>query len=161
MAETPPQACWDITMIQASQTHARRQWATLGMLLRQARGAPDAPPWDDEREDVRTWQDLHGALALHQGEAHAHIRAAVHLLTQRLQDRCGAAGSPDPTPDDMWAWLRWHVETLDMEEVDAAVEERRQGHTHLERFCRTNASRGRWEELTRKAGSGAVPPETR
>ena len=144
MAETPPQAFWDITMIQATQAHARRQWATLDMFLRQARGAPDAPPWDDEREDVRTWQDLNGALALHQGEAHHLIREAVHILVERLQDRFGAAGSPDPTPDEMCAWLRWQVETLDMDEIDEAVEERGQGHTQLQRFHRTNPSRGMW-----------------
>jgi hypothetical protein len=141
MSQPQSQSFWDVTMMQAKQAYERRQWATLDMLLHQASAARDAPPWDEDREDVRTWEDLFHAVTLHQIDAHTHIRAAVHLMLVRLQDYCGAAGAPDPTMQDLCGWLRAEVETLDMDAVDEAAEERWRDYDIPRRYLRTNLER--------------------
>jgi hypothetical protein len=141
MSEPEPQTYFDVLMMQAAQAHERRQWATLAMLLWQAREAPDVPPWDDERQDVQIWHELRTAVVLHQGRAHALIRAGVYLLLTRLQERCGAVGAPDPTTQDLCGWLRTEVERPDMELVEEAVEERWRGADISRQFLRTNAQR--------------------
>jgi len=127
MDEEQRQTFWAVTMIEVKQAYARRQWATVRELLAQARDAPDAPILEDdcEREDVRTWEGLMDALVLHQLDAHRLVCAAVRLLVRRAQEREGASGGPDPTPQEQWRQLLADVEELDMDEVDAAAEGRR------------------------------------
>ena len=141
MLEPEPEAYFDVLMMQAAQAHERRQWATLDMLLTQARWAPDAPPWDDECQDVNAWHELRTAVVLHQGRAHALLRAGVRLLLTRMQDRFGAAGASDPTMQDLCDWLRTEVESLDMDLVDELVEDEWRGADISPQFLRTNTER--------------------
>ena len=143
MAETQPQVFWEVCLLEAAQARERRQWATLDLLLDRARGAPDAPSLDDEdREDVRTWHALHIALVGHHCDAGALIRAAVHLLLTRAQDRFGAVGAPDPSVQELCAWLRTEAETLatvELDAVDEEVEERWRGPQFPRRWLRRPA----------------------
>ena len=141
MSESEPQTSFDVLMMQAQQAHKRRQWATLDTLLRQARWAPDAPPWEEERFAVEAWEELAAALATHQSQAHALIHAVVQILIRRVRERYGAVGAPHPTFHALCDWLQTEVETLDMELVEEAVEERWRGADISRQFLRTNAQR--------------------
>src|SRR5262245_28890541 len=118
MLQSEPQRYWDVTLLEAEQAKKRRQWATLYTLLIQARDAPDAPPVEDYgRQDVNLWHDLWTAHTLHLMDAHALIRAAIHLLLTRAQERFGATGAADPTAQEMCAWLRAEVEMVDFDVI--------------------------------------------
>jgi hypothetical protein len=161
MPKPEPETSFAVLMMQAAQAHARRQWATLHDLLRQARRARDAPPWHEARPEVAAWEDLMGAIATHKVQAHALIRAAIRLLLRRMQDRCGAAGAPDPTVQDFCDWLRTDSETLEMDLVDELAEDQWHGADISPQFLRTNPERDHlwyWQRMGEDGRDGDGEP---
>jgi hypothetical protein len=101
--------------------------------VRRARHGPDAPAGEADalRADVAAWHRLADAVAGHQQETRALVRAAVGILLADAQQLYGAAGAPTPTTEEVCEWLLTAVETLDMERVDEAVEDESLPRTYL------------------------------
>ena len=131
-APRPPDA-WEGLLRRADDAVYDRKWATALVLLHRARHAPDAPAGEADalRADVAAWHTLADAVARHQQEARALVRAAVGILLADAQQLYGAAGAPNPTTEELCEWLLTAVETLDMERVDEAVEDASLPRTYL------------------------------
>jgi len=108
---------WEGLLLAAQYAYEAQHWAELREWLDRARQEPDAPALGED-ERWAPWQDLACALELHQLEMRRVLRAALPLLVRQIRERSGAAGAPDPTPEELLTGLLTAVETLDLTLVD-------------------------------------------
>jgi len=106
------ETAWKAILNQASAAAETRQWALLRRLLYQALAAPDAPDVHGHSRAVHPWNRLMLTLVRHAFDIPDVARAAVRLLVTRARERCGAAGAPDPPPQELYERLLGEVEDV-------------------------------------------------